>query len=232
MTPSFFLTICLGGIICLTPLAVYLLWLAAINRKNRPTIVAAAWDFAAMLVGLAGFLFCTGVLLGTTLRDSGLIVHGPFSRLVAWVPWIHPAFVASLSLYLLLVAFSIWRGLAARKHSLSAFNIDIAGLNAAIDGALFKAGRAATKAGGDWIEAGVPLIEVVAFPVFRHATVKLKSPEASLRQTLESELRLAVPKLPAAAVNPAAPWIASAVTCTIVAASCCVVLIFALPFLR
>lgn len=45
---------------CLFPVATYLLWLAVVNSKLRPTMMSGAWDFAGVLFALSGFLLLAG----------------------------------------------------------------------------------------------------------------------------------------------------------------------------
>lgn len=215
MTPTFFLTICLGGILCLTPLAVYLVWLSALNRKPHPTVVTASWDFVALLVGLAGFLFCVGVMLATAVADLGIFTRGPFNRLAVWLPWINLAWFLSLTVYLLLLARAVRKGLAARRHSVAIYNIDEPVLSAALDEALLVLNLEKAQ------------VRTSTFPVFRHAVVTM--PDGG---ELEKLLRQMMPRLPAADDNPAAPWISSVTTITVVAVCCCIALVVAMPFLK
>lgn len=52
----------LVGLACLFPLALYCLTLAMVHQRRMPTMVAGAWDFAGVLLGLSGFL-----LIGTSV---------------------------------------------------------------------------------------------------------------------------------------------------------------------
>lgn len=231
MSPSFFLTICLGGILCLTPLAVYFLWLSTLNRRSRPTVVSTPWEFVAMLCGLAGFLFCLGVLLALLIVDSRFFTGGPFITLGARMPWLRWLWAAGLLLYVATLAMAIRRGLARRADSLSVYNIDAAVLDAAVEDSLTMLGRTPVKVGATWNASDQSFVEISRFPIFEHSTVKFVTREAPLKAALENELRIVLPKLPAAVENLAAPWIAATGTCMIVAVGCCIALIFALPFL-
>ncbi len=51
----------------LFPVAVYLLFLAHLNRRPRPTMVAGPWDFAGVLFAASGFLLFGGPSLLSTL---------------------------------------------------------------------------------------------------------------------------------------------------------------------
>ena len=47
-------------------LTLYLCWIASINRRSRPTVVAGVWDFAFLMVGLLGFIL-VGCILAVSL---------------------------------------------------------------------------------------------------------------------------------------------------------------------
>ncbi len=55
----------------LTPLALYLLILGAVNRRRHPLMVSAAWDFAGLLFAASGFL-----TFGLPAILSGFSEHG------------------------------------------------------------------------------------------------------------------------------------------------------------
>src|SRR5439155_5987776 len=182
---------------CLTPLAVYLFWLSSLNRKPRPTVVATVWDFTAMLVGLGGFLFCTGALLASIIVDTLLFSKGSIARFAAVLP-VEVTWGIPLTIYVVVVARLISRGLRARRQALSVFNVEAEMLDSVIEELLMLANGPATKAGNSWVAGSTTLVQLVAFPVFQHVTVRLVAPDAALRETLENSLRAAVPKLPAA----------------------------------
>jgi hypothetical protein len=58
-----------GCLVCLMPLAIYLLYLSYLNGRTPPTIVSGPWDLAAVLLGLSGFILLLGPLV-ITLLDS------------------------------------------------------------------------------------------------------------------------------------------------------------------
>jgi len=58
-----------GCLVCLTPLAIYLLYLAHLNGRTPPTLVPGPWDFGAVLLGLSGFLILAGPLLLTLVNS-------------------------------------------------------------------------------------------------------------------------------------------------------------------
>jgi hypothetical protein len=59
-----------GALLCLMPLAVYLLYLSHLNRRIPPTLVSGPWDFGGVLLGLAGFLILSGPLLLSLVHSA------------------------------------------------------------------------------------------------------------------------------------------------------------------
>jgi hypothetical protein len=233
LSTSFFLTVCLGGILCLTPVSIYLFWLSSLNRKATPTVVSATWEFAGLVTGLGGFLFCTGIVLAAAMTDSGLLTQGPLGRLSArlpvWLPWSNLVWFFGLSIYMLLLVRAIRRGWRLRSGALAVFHVDRAVLEALLDEAFLAIGRPVAQHGHQWRDGPTAVADVIYFHAFAHGTVQLLGPESE-RVSVERHLRTAVERLPAARHNPAALWIGAACTCSIVAIGCCVVLIFAIPF--
>src|SRR5205085_2045875 len=63
-----------GCLVCLMPLAVYLLYLSYVNGRSSPTLISGPWDFGALLLGLSGFLLLLGPFV-VTLIDSAWRSH-------------------------------------------------------------------------------------------------------------------------------------------------------------
>ncbi len=57
-------------LVFITPLAVYLLILAMINRSRGPVVVAGTWDCVGLLLALSGFLLLGGPALLTGLYED------------------------------------------------------------------------------------------------------------------------------------------------------------------
>jgi len=62
---AYFIVLGSGCLVCLMPLALYLLYLAHLNGRTPPALVPGPWDFGAVLLGLSGFLILAGPLLLT-----------------------------------------------------------------------------------------------------------------------------------------------------------------------
>lgn len=54
----------------LLPVAVYLLLLAAINRRPRPVVVSGTWDFIGLLFASSGFLLVGGPAILSSLSET------------------------------------------------------------------------------------------------------------------------------------------------------------------
>lgn len=63
-----------GSLVCLMPLAIYLLYLSHINGRSVPTFISGPWDLGALLLGLSGFLLLLGPFV-VTLIDSTWRTH-------------------------------------------------------------------------------------------------------------------------------------------------------------
>jgi hypothetical protein len=59
-----------GCLVCLMPLALYLLYLSHLNGRTPPPLVPGPWDFGAVLLGLSGFLILAGPLFLTLIHSA------------------------------------------------------------------------------------------------------------------------------------------------------------------
>jgi len=59
-----------GCLVCLMPLAVYCLYLSHLNGRSTPSLIAGAWDFGALLLGLSGFIVLSGPLFITLMNST------------------------------------------------------------------------------------------------------------------------------------------------------------------
>jgi len=62
------LAACFIGVFCLAPLAVYLLWLAAVHRRGQPVPISGGGDLTALLIGLSGFILAGAVVTLTAVQ--------------------------------------------------------------------------------------------------------------------------------------------------------------------
>src|SRR5437660_9698053 len=122
---TFFLVVCVATVLCLPPLAGYLLWLTVLTRRERPTVVSGAWDFAGLLVGLSGFLLFGGVLLLTLVQSNFRFwTRGNFEAIKGSWGQEKTSWALVVVGYLVLVIGGAYLTLASRRRSLVVYNID------------------------------------------------------------------------------------------------------------
>jgi hypothetical protein len=218
------LVVLLCGAFCLAPLALYLSWLAAINRRPRPTVVGGGWDFAWLLGGLSGFLVYGGGLLVAGLQSSvRYAARGNWEQVRdAWgqegTTW------AAIAVgYLLVVGGLSALVIASRLRTLSVFNIDRHEAEAAIDAALAEAGVSATRFGNVWSNDR-PVVAIDVFAGLRHVSVRLLSPDPRACEELERALRQKLAAAPPSDA-PVSAWLYSAAISCGVTVACCTLLI-------
>jgi hypothetical protein len=229
---TFILVICLAGVFCLAPLALYFLWLALLTRRERPTVLSGQWDFVGLLVGLSGFLlYGGGLVLSIFQSNFRYWMRGNFESLrAAWgqerVTWLFFAF-----LYLAVVIGSIAVTLAARRRSLVVYNVDPSAFEAILAEVFEQLSRPVERRGNLWV-GGVPLLELDRFVGGRTVTVRWVAEDRLLFQEVERLLREAVRTAPVDE-NPASRWLmASAVGAGLAAVSCFGLLAYAMSLIR
>jgi hypothetical protein len=216
-----------GCLVCLTPLAIYLLYLAHLNGRVPPTLVPGPWDFGAVLLGLSGFLVLAGPLL-ITLADSAW-------RGYAFGGWAdlrsvgkQEAMSASLVAlgYLLVLAAGIAYLVRARRPVTAVYNVAAAGTEATLVEVLDQLGYPWRRANGR-VEIGptrvtdvatppLPVspheaaaVKVDAFPGTGHATLRWSGPAEGVRAEVEAALPAAL-AAHAGGKNPVAGWLFTA----------------------
>lgn len=180
MSLSLPLAVCLGGVFCFSLLALHLLRLAALNRGRRPTVVSARWDFAAMLVGLAGFLGVGGTaaaaagqtVLAASRQPSLEAVRQQLDQTLAAGWW---AGIAFAGLMVVSVSLACWN----RRDSLEVYNIDPAAVGAVTADGLAAAG----------LPAGSPALAVTTTPRLCHATLRVRGLDPAATRDLLGHLR-------------------------------------------
>jgi len=233
-----------GCLVCLMPVALYLLYLSHLNGKTPPTLVPGPWDFAAVLLGLSGFLILAGPLL-LTLVDSVWRGHmyGGWSELKSIGR--REAMAGSLMAvgYLMLVGTGVAALLRARRPVTAVYNVAPLTVAASLVEVLDQLGFSWRRANGR-VEIGVhkvtdpaapparffphetALVRVDVFPSTGHATLRWSGVYEGVRAEVE-------PALPAALAvysdrrNPVAGWMfTAAVSILIVMLLWLVVLIY------
>jgi hypothetical protein len=222
---SFVLVVCLAGVFCLAPLSVYLLWLALVNRRSRPTVVAGRWDFAALLLGLSGFFVYGGGLLLSLLQSNVRYwMRGNFEALRdAWgqekVAWSLVVFA-----YLLLVVGGSALALLSRRRTLVVYNVEPGPFETTLAEVFEQIGRPAERRGNVWV-VGVPVCELEPFAGGRTVTLRWIAADLPLFQEVERHLRAAVGGLPTSESQTARWLMSSALGTAVVAIACTVLLV-------
>jgi hypothetical protein len=196
-----------GCLVCLMPLAVYLLYLSHLNGRTPPTLVPGPWDFAAVLLGLSGFLILSGPLF-VTLIDStwrGYAYGGTFADMRNIVR--REAMAGSLIAvgYLVLLGTLITRVLRRRRPVTAVYNVAAATTEATIVEVLDQLGFPWRRNGGG-VEIGIhkvtdpaappaqffaqqtATLRVDPFPSVGHATLRWDGPYDGVRAEVEAAL--------------------------------------------
>lgn len=232
MTVPFILVVCLAGVFCLIPLAMYLTWLAQITRRDRPTVVSGAWDFAGLVVGLSGFiLFGGGMVLSLLQSNFRFWMRGNFEALRA--VWIQERVTWSLLafFYLALVVGAVGLTLLARRRSLVVYNVEPAAFEALLTEVFEQLGRAVERRGKLWV-GGVPLFELDAFEGGRTVTLRWVSDDPRLFEDVSRQLREALATHPTAE-NGVTRWLMAGAVGSGATVLCCFgLLVYGLSLIR
>ena len=197
---------------CLAPVSFYLCWLSGVNRRDKPTVVGGAWDFASVMIALSGFLVVGGVLLLSLVSNDGrLFTGGNIDRLkmvfeLQWLTWlvVLVAYVGAVGLALLV-------GMNGRRSTLAVYNLDADAAERAIDAALERSGLTARRMGNLWAETapgGRRLLTARTFHGTAHTTIRLVCPDVRVREEIERHLRSELAATETGP-GPAGPWFTS-----------------------
>ncbi|MBA4064212.1 MAG: hypothetical protein C0501_10950 [Isosphaera sp.] len=210
MPPNFVPVLCLSGLVCLAPLAVYLLWLGLVTRRDRPTVVSGPWDFAALVAGLSGFLLFGGGLVLSVLQENVRYwMRGNFESLRrAWGDEKYTWMLLSVA-YLLMVGGGVALALANRRRSLVVYNVDPDEFEADAAGVFERLGRPVARQGRVWAAGGTPLFELDRFDGGRTVTFRWVAKDLALFREAERLLREAAGNSPSDD-NPATRWLMAA----------------------
>jgi hypothetical protein len=210
--PILALALCFAGVFCLTPLAVYLLWLAGVNRRPRPTVVSGPADFLALVGGLSGFLLFGLVIFVTVVQSNtryGLRGNGAQLREL----WDREKgyWLATAGAYVGAVASAVIVGYARRGRTLSVYGIDSDAALAAIDHELSEIKATAKRIGYRWGD----VLRLDPNRGLGHATVAITTPDAATADELDRRLRRVLPLAMPAATTPAGWFQTAALGCSI-----------------
>lgn len=205
---AFALVVCLAGIFSLAPLALYILWLAVLNKKRRPTVVSGGWDFAALCGGLSGFVLFGGGLVLTLLQSNvRYIFRGNIEALKAAWGQEQLAWMAVVVAYLLVVVGGGWLTLTLRRRSLVVYNVEPDAFEAAIAEVFDHMGQTVTRRGNLW-SGTTPLFELEPFHAGKCVSLRWVSDDDRLFEEVARHLGPAVADL-APHDNQTARWLTS-----------------------
>lgn len=232
MVLPFILAVCLCGVFCLIPLAMYFLWLAQLTRGERPRPISGPWDFVGLLLGLSGFVVFGGGLLLTIcqsnfrywMRGNAEAFRGAWMQeRVTWV--------VLAAFYLLVVAGIAGLTLAARRRTVVVYNVEPAAFEALLGEVFDQLGRPVERRGRQWVSGG-PLCELDTFEGGHTVTLRWVSADERLFEEVDRQLRAAL-ATQSAGDNPASRWLMSAAVGTAVTVACCFgLLLYGLSLMR
>ena len=215
-----FILVCLCGVFCLAPLTLYLLWLAFVTRRSRPTIISGPWDFAGLVAGLSGFFLFGGAVVLSILQSSFRYwMRGNFEAFRgAWgqekVTW-----AVFAGVYALTVIGAVGLTLLARRRSLVVYNVDPDAFEIAVTEVFEQLNRSVERRGNLWI-SGKPLFELDTFVGGQTVTLRWVGDDRLLFQDVARLLREAVRGL-APEENTATRWLMAAAAGVGFAVLCC-----------
>jgi len=221
-----------GSLLCLMPLAVYLLYLSHLNRRTPPTLVSGPWDFGAVLLGLAGFLILSGPLLLALVHSAWRsYLFGNWAALRA--TGAREALAGSLMSvgYLIVLATAITYLLCRRRPVTAIYNVMPERVEETLLGVAEDLGypcRRVTNAveigtkkttepvdpASQYFPATSASVRIDRFPTTLHATLRWGGDYSAIRPELEAVLPAA---LPPPVRNPASGWMMTAALAVMVA---------------
>lgn len=216
------LAFCFAGVFCLTPLSVYLLWLAGVNRQPRPVAISGVWDFVALVAGLSGFLIFGSLIFVTAIQSNTRYwTRGNFEQLrTAWEQE-KKVWLACAAGYLLIVLGAVILGLLRRKKTLSVYGADNNQLMSCIHDELSPMLNGQPQVGYSYGN----LVHFEPFAGMSHAVVRITAPEEVKAEEIDRLLRNAIPNVTPSATS-AAGWIHSAAVGCGVGAVCSLAMVF------
>lgn len=219
MVLPFILAVCLCGVFCLIPLAIYLWWLSQVTRREHPKPVSGTWDFAGLLLGLSGFVvFGGGLVLTLCQSNFRYWMRGNVEALRgAWVQE-RVTWILLVGCYLLFVGGVAALTLAARRRTVVVYNVEPAAFESLLAEVFDQLGRPTERRGKLWV-GGAPLCEVDTFEGGRTAVLRWVSDDTRLFEEVDRQLRAAL-ATHSAADNPASRWLTAAAVGTATTAAC------------
>jgi hypothetical protein len=212
-------------LVFLFPLAVYLLVLASINRRERPVLVSGVWDAVGLTVALAGVYLWIGPAILGTFYERGLLpgTQGDSERRFEEI-WTYYPLVWGAYYVLVLVGQAAM--ILSRRNKTSIYNVDAAALERLVVDCFRRRGYEIAASGnllvfkhGTSVEitaldapptpakprVATGAVELDRFDPLRHVTLQWFVDDRAVRNRIEADLQ---PRLDEATTpeNPAASW--------------------------
>ena len=177
----------------LPPLALYLIVLGWINRGPRPVMVSGTWDFAGVLFAVSGFVLAGGpALLGSLDERSRLFWLLGETGAAGAGPHIGTFWIAVRLFYFALVAGGAAALLWRARRLTSVYNVESPTVVSALEQAFQRLGLTPIRSGDSYTSIGGPTVQVDAFPLMRHVTLRWEPADSATRREVERELRRAL----------------------------------------
>ena len=233
MVLQFILAICLCGVFCLIPLAMYFMWLAQVTRREHPKLLSGQWDFAGLLLGLSGFIvFGGGLLLTLCQSNFRYWMRGNFEALrAAWIQE-RVTWTMLVVFYLLVITGIAGLTLLARRRTVVVYNVEPAVFETALVEVFDQLGRPVERRGRLWVGGGTPLCAVDTFEAGRTVTLRWVSDDERLFEEVDRQLRAAL-ATQSTGDNPASRWLMAAAVGSAATIACCFgLLLYGISLLR
>lgn len=200
----------LAGLICLAPLTVYLLWLCAVTRRPRPTVVSGRWDFIALFLGLFGIIVYGGGLFLSFVHSNALFaIRGNWELLKSTLAQERTAWAWAAGGYALAILGLVATEMVLRRRSLTLYNMPLPLLEQTLEELFQQLGQPLERKGDTWWSHARPLFRLDAFDAGRTVTLSWQGEDDKpLFQEVERHLRQRLPSLPVPE-NPAVTWLTS-----------------------
>jgi hypothetical protein len=210
-----------GCLVCLMPLALYLMYLSYLNARTPPTLVSGPWDLGAVFLGLSGFILLLGPLLITVVDSTWRgYAFGGWAQLKTVGR--REALAGSLMAtgYLVILLGTVPILLRGRRRVTAMYNVATSTAEAALFAVLDQLGYTWRRVAGE-VEIYVKRsaasslpqesarVRIDLFPTTGHASLKWDGAWTSIRPEIETELPSAL-GVHGGSRNPVSGWMFTA----------------------
>lgn len=216
-----FLVIGSGCIVCLMPLAIYLLYLANLNTKANAVLVPGTWDIASTLLGIGGFILIMGPMLLTLVDHQWRsYAFGNWDTLKTVGPRESRAWSMMATGYFLILLGIIPALIRVRRPYTAIYNVDLTTLEQTITLAIEHAGFTSKQQGNKWsllLPNGKDIgeLSVDQFKTLSHVTLRWSGNWAEVRPLIEKQLTQILDRQPASR-SPSGGWFYTAGIATMI----------------